>query len=114
MLNSERLSMEIKGITLTADESNVYLQENGLQPTDLYNPSDKQITIKIYETALSILESIANNPSTMKDYKQDDISVSKFHDNLLARIDGLERKIRKMKNDYDVSLNSNFFNLFSE
>ncbi|MDN4094183.1 hypothetical protein QYF48_15330 [Brevibacillus agri] len=116
MTNQERLQMEIKGITLTPDEINVYLAENGLNSTDTYNANDKARTRKIYETALSILESIANQPHLMKNYTSDDQTVSQFHENLMARIDQLENKIRKMKIDEDKAANQNgsFFMLFNQ
>jgi hypothetical protein len=114
MTNNERLQMEIKSISLTTDEVSVYLAENGLNANDTYDPSDKAQTRKIYETALSILESIANQPQLMKDYKEEEMSVANFHDNLMARIDQLENKIRKMKIEESKAASSNgsFFMLF--
>ena len=111
MINSERLLIETKGITLTPDEINVYLQENGLDPTIEYNPSLTTNKRNILKTALSILDSIANNPTAMKNYKEDDISVSQFAENLQNRIDQLERKIRQMA-DSDIN-DSSFFMLFA-
>lgn len=114
MTNQERLNMEIKGITLSTDEITVYLQETSLNSNDTYNATDKATTRKIYETALSILESIGNQPQLMKNYTQDDQTVSQFHENLMARIDQLENKIRKMKIDESKAANTNgsFFMLF--
>ncbi len=116
MTNQERLNMEIKGINLTTDELSVYLAENGLNANDTYNATDKATTRRIYETALAILESIANQPQLMKNYTSDDQSVSQFHENIIARIDQLENKIRKMKIDEDKAANSNgsFFMLFNQ
>ena len=116
MTNQERLLMEIKGITLTTDEIAVYLQENGLDPNTQYDASNKATTRMIYETALSILESIANQPQLMKNYTSDDQTVSQFHENLTARIDQLEDKIRKMKIEEDKAANQNgsFFMLFNQ
>lgn len=116
MLISERLLMEIKGISLSDAEISVYLAENGLNANDTYNPIDKTNTIKIYETALSILESIANQPALMKNYTQDDQTVSQFHENLMARIDQLDNKINKLKREEDKAANQNgsFFMLFNQ
>ncbi|MED4567957.1 hypothetical protein P9302_00435 [Brevibacillus agri] len=116
MTNQKRLNMEIKGITLTPDEIAVYLQENGLNVNDTYNATDKAQTRKIYETALSILESIANQPALMKNYSQDDQTVSQFHENLMARIDQLDNKINKLKREEDKAANQNgsFFMLFNQ
>lgn len=116
MDNKARLELEIKGIILTSEEINVYLAESELNAADTYNPSDKTQTRKIYETSLSILESIANQPHLMKNYTQDDQTVSQFHENLMTRIDQLESKIRKMKSDESKAANTNgsFFMLFNQ
>ncbi|KYD26205.1 hypothetical protein [Geobacillus sp. B4113_201601] len=99
MTNLQRLMLEIKGIELDQNELIVYLEENCLKAHDEYVPSSATNKRNIYKTALSILESIANNPKLMKSYKLDDMTISDFHENLLARIDQLERKIRSMKDD---------------
>ncbi|MEC1723128.1 hypothetical protein [Schinkia azotoformans] len=111
MTNLQRLLLEVKGINLQQDELSIYLQENGLQPHDEYIPSSQANKRNIYRTALSILESIANNPSTMKNYKMDDTTISDFADNIQNRIDQLERKIRTMP--IDEQSDSNFFMLFN-
>ncbi|MED0676329.1 hypothetical protein ABEV55_17465 [Aneurinibacillus thermoaerophilus] len=114
MTNAERLQMEIGGIKLSSPEIEVYLAENSLSATGTYDTSNKQNTIAIYETALAVLESIANNPEYMKTRKFDDMTVDKFAENLQNRIDQLERKIRKMKSDIATASQSNFFILFRE
>ncbi|MFV2049640.1 hypothetical protein CJ195_21905 [Bacillus sp. UMB0899] len=110
MTNLQRLLLEVKGINLSQDELIVYLMEADLNPHSEYNPQSATSKRNIYRSALSILESIANNPSTMKNYKEDDMSVSDFADNIQSRIDQLERKIRTMKTD---DSDSNFFMLFN-
>ncbi|KJE26706.1 hypothetical protein LG52_91 [Geobacillus kaustophilus] len=112
MTNLQRLLLEIKGIDLDQNELTVYLDENGLKAHDEYNPQSATNKRNIYKTALSILESIANNPSLMKVYKLDDMTVADFHTNLINRIDQLERKIRSMKTDEDEQ-NGNVFMLFN-
>lgn len=108
--NLQRLQMEIKGIDLSQQELNIYLQESGLKGTDNYNPESNVNKRAIYQCALSILESIANNPTLMRTIKIDDMTVSDFHDTLMNRIDQLERKIRTMpSNDNN---NGNVFLLF--
>ena len=113
MYNFERLQLEIKDIKLDKDEFTVYLEEHGLNPFDQYDPKSISNKRKILQTALSVLESIANQPGLMKSYKQDDISVSQFSENLQNRIDQLERKIRQMRIDDDQP-ESNFFMLFNK
>lgn len=108
--NLQRLQMEIKGIELSQNELYIYLEESGLKPTDTYNPQSNVNKRAIYQCALSILESIANNPTLMRAIKIDDMTVSDFHDTLMNRIDQLERKIRTMPSD-DYN-NGNVFLLF--
>lgn len=113
MNNLQRLQLEIQGIDLTHEEIQIYLAENGLSHYEEYNPSSNVSKRAIYQTALSVLESVANNPTLMKDYKQDDMTISAFHENLLSRIDQLERKIRQMPVNEDNS-DSTFFMLFQQ
>jgi len=78
MNNLQRLEMEIKNVDLSQNELIIYLQENELQPHEDYNATSADNKKAIYQTALSILESVANNPETMKNIKLDDMSVSQF------------------------------------
>lgn len=114
MTNTERLLMEIKGIDLTPDEINIYLTENSLNPTDEYIPTSNTNKRNILKSALSILESVANQPALMKDYKQDDISISQFHENLMSRIESLEIKIRQIPDDANTYQDgASFFMMFA-
>ncbi|MBL5772031.1 hypothetical protein [Heyndrickxia sporothermodurans] len=113
MNNLQRLQLETKGINLDQSELTVYLQENDLQPFDEYNPQSATSKRNIYRSALSVLESIANNPSLMKTVKMDDTTISDFADSIQSRIDQLERKIRTLKTDDQIANESNFFMLFS-
>ncbi|WP_025731111.1 hypothetical protein [Heyndrickxia ginsengihumi] len=114
MNNLQRVQLETKGINLDQSELTIYLQENELNPFDEYSPQSATNKRNIYRTALSILESIASSPASMKSYKMDDMTVNDFHDNLLNQIDQLERKIRQMKTDEQVQGESNFFMLFAD
>lgn len=109
MNNLERLKMEIRDINIPDDELIVYLMESDLTFNDEYNPQSNTNKKAIYQTALSILESIANSPQTMKNYKTDDISITHFATNLERRIDDLRRKIATMQNDELVSENDASF-----
>ncbi|MEK4759622.1 hypothetical protein MHH85_05105 [Viridibacillus sp. FSL E2-0187] len=113
MNNLQRLQMEVKGIALTDDEWNVYLLENGLTPTEVYDASSIINKQKLYQTALSVLESIANSPTSMKDYKIDDMTVSQFHENLMARIDQLQNKIDNLRTDEVDTSGSGIFMLYN-
>ena len=115
MLNSERLLMEIKGITLTTDELNIYLAENSLDSTVEYVPTSNTNKRNILKSALAILESVANQPDLMKNYKQDDISISQFHENLMNRIETLEIKIRQIPDDANTYQDgASFFMMFAD
>jgi hypothetical protein len=114
MTNLERIKMETKGIGYPDVELSIYLQENRLDPNAEYDPQSNTNKKAIYATALSLLESLANQPQLMKSYKDDDITVSDFAEALQNRIDQLERRIRMMSTSDDVtSGNSNVFMLFN-
>ncbi|MFD2703934.1 DUF6706 family protein [Salibacterium lacus] len=106
MTNLQRLEMEVKDISLSQQEMSVYLQESDLTPHSEYQPENKKLVL---QSALSVLESIANQPSQMKNYTTEDISISAFSDNIQSRIDQLERKIRQMKSTEE---DTSFFMLF--
>lgn len=109
MINLERLKMEIKGYNVPDDELIVYLMENDLTDTDTYDPQSNTNKKAIYQTALNVLESIANNPETLKNYKTDDISITHFATNIQNRIDDLRKKIATMANDEMVTENDATF-----
>lgn len=115
MLNSDRLLMEIKGIDLTPDELNIYLAENLLNPTTEYVPTSNTNRRNILKAALAILESISNQPDLMKNYKQDDTTISQFHENLMNRIETLEIKIRQIPDDANTYQDgASFFMMFAD
>ena len=110
MTNLERLKLEVEGIEFEDEKLFIYLQENGLQPLEEYNPASNSSKRKIYETAVSTLNALANNPTLLKDYKQDDMTISNFSKNLQNRIEQLQSQIRTMPVDDNEA--SNYFNLF--
>ncbi|MBM7869224.1 DNA polymerase II small subunit/DNA polymerase delta subunit B [Clostridium pascui] len=116
MTNIERLKMAIEGIDMDDNKLLIYLEENTLISTSNYNPQSNSNKKSILKTALSILEDIANNPQIMKNYKNDDITISNFAENLQNRIDQLEKKIRQIPDDDLISTNnngSNFIYMFT-
>ncbi|MFJ8245244.1 hypothetical protein [Peribacillus asahii] len=114
MNNLQRLELETKGIKLEQDELSIYLQENDLQPFAEYNPSSASNKKRIYQSTLSVLESIANDVTRMKSVKVDDMTVSDFSDSIQSRIDQLERKVRNLKTDEQLKNESSFFMLFAD
>ncbi|MGG2111068.1 hypothetical protein ABFY60_11190 [Lysinibacillus pakistanensis] len=95
----QRLEMEIQGIEITQEHKMIYLEEAGLKPFDKYDSQSNSNKKSVYESALAILEAIANNPDTMREVKLDDMTVSDFADSLGKRIDALYKKIRTMPDD---------------
>lgn len=90
----ERVRMELQGIDADTETLTVYLLENGiLDPLVEYQASEKRSILK---TVLNVLESLANDPNLMKNYKLDDVSVTQFHRNLSNRIETLKREISNM------------------
>lgn len=110
MTNKERLLLEVSGVELNDKEVEVYLQENGVSANDKYDASSNLNKRAIYNSALAILNSIANQPHTMKSYKQDDMSVYDFAKFIQKRIDQLTSTIQSMPTT--DSKPSNYFNLF--
>lgn len=109
MDNLARLKMEIEGFDIEDEKLIVYLMENDLTDITEYDPKSNTNKKAIYSTALNVLESIANNPATMKNYKTDDISITHFATNLQNRIDDIRKKIATMANDEMVSENNATF-----
>lgn len=104
MNNLERLEMEIglSGVE-EINKYSIYLEENGLDPLAEYDTQSKTNLKGIYKSALNFLESVANDPKQMKNYKTEDLTITHFHTNLLKQIDNLQRKIRQMVDDDFVS-----------
>lgn len=103
--NLSRLKMELRGFEIDQKELIIYLMENDLTDNDIYNPESNTNKKKIYQSALSVLESIANDPKNMKNYKTDDVSITHFHTNIMRRIDDLRKKISNMMEDDFTSQN---------
>lgn len=109
MTNLERLKMEIENIQLSDLQSEVYLAENGLKANDTYNPEIPANKKAIYKTALAILQSIANQPALMQNYKMDDQTISAFATSLQNRINQLSKTIQQMP---DIEEPISYFSLF--
>ena len=114
MNNIQRIEMETRGMELEQNELIIYLQENGLAAHETYIADSATSKRKIYQSALSMLESLANDPNQMKNKKHEDFSVSEFAASIQNRIDQLEGKIRRLKTDEQIQTESNFFCLFGE
>lgn len=102
MTNIDRLKMEVQESGFTDEQLTIYLEENYLNPNDDYSPTSNISKKNILKTALAILEAVANNPTYMKNIKNDDMTISQFSENLSNRIDALDRKIRLIPDDEQV------------
>lgn len=111
MKNIERLQLEVT-FNFPLETLKIYLQENGLDPDAEYEPNNTSKKA-IYSTVLMVLENVSQDINLMKNYKEDDISVSAFHENLLNKIQSMERKIRMMSASEDTTSNSSTFMLFN-
>ena len=101
----DRIKLELQDISFNDTELSILAQENGItNPTSEYDPTSNTAKRAIYSTVLSVLEAIANNPSLMKNYKNEDISIMDFAESIQNRISQLERKIRLLPAD-DVGEN---------
>lgn len=112
MTNLQRLKMELKGISLTDDEYKMFLMENNLTPTETYNPISSSNKKALYNSALSALEMIANDVTNMSNYKMENVSNEKFHENLMNRIRYLQEKVRQTKTDEQAWKDTDSFMLF--
>ena len=113
MTNIDRLKMETKGFDYPVEELSIYLEENSLDPNAEYIPTSNINKRAIIATALSMLESLANNPQMFKDFKFDDETVSGFGDRLQSRIDQISRNLRMTSASDDVSSSGSTFMLFN-
>lgn len=109
MTNLDRLKMEIENIRLSDLQSEVYLAENGLKANDTYQPEIPANKKAIYKTALAILQSIANQPALMQNYKMDDQTISAFSTSIQNRINQLSKTIQQMP---DTEEPISYFSLF--
>lgn len=112
MTNLQRLKIEVQQSGFTDDELSIFLEESLLFPSAEYNPASNENKKAIYQTALSVLEAIANNPQLLVNRKFDDMTVSDFAESLQNRIDQLERKIRMLQSSDDTATKGNSFMLF--
>ncbi|GGF86389.1 hypothetical protein [Paenibacillus aceti] len=113
MTNLDRLKLEIQQSGFTDDELSIFLEESSLSPTEEYNPAFNNSKRYIYQTALSCLEAIANNPQLMASRKLDDMTVSDFAESLQNRIDQLDQKIRLLPSNGDSGTQGSTFMLFN-
>lgn len=102
--NLERLKLELNNKDYYTDEEYiVFLQENNLKATDVYNKEENEINLLF--TVIAVLETLANDVDLMRKLDSKDImSIGEAEKWLLMRIDSIKNKIsnlQSLKNNSD-------------
>lgn len=89
MTNLERLKLELNNKNYYTDvEYNVFLEENGLTPTTIYNKKNNQI--ELLKTIVAVLETLSNDTDIMRKIDIKDITsidaASKYLENRISKI----------------------------
>ena len=97
MTNLERLKLELSNKEYyTDDEYTVFLEENNLTPTDAYDKTTMQI--KLLETVVTVLETLANDVDLMRKIQTDDVAtIDQAYEWLEKRLNALKNKIQELK-----------------
>lgn len=97
MTNLERLKLELNNKEYyTDDEYTVFLEENNLTPTDTYDKTTMQI--KLLETVVTVLETLANDVDLMRKIQTDDVAtIDQAYEWLEKRLNVLKNKIQELK-----------------
>ena len=94
MTNIERLKLELANKSyFTDDEYSIFLEENGLTPSESYTGTDK---LGILQTVLSIFESLQNNIDLYRSIETEFTTTSSAYENIKIRIDELHKQIAKL------------------
>ena len=103
MTNLERLKLELSNKEYYTDtEYNIFLEENGLTPTSEYNKTTDNI--KLLETVVGVLETLANDVDLMRKLDNKDLmSVSEASKYLQERISNIKSKIVEIKLNEDAT-----------
>ena len=103
MTNLERLKLELSNKEYYTDtEYNIFLEENGLTSTFEYNKTTNNI--KLLETVVGVLETLANDVDLMRKLDNKDlISVGEASKYLQERINNIKSKIVEIKLNEDVT-----------
>lgn len=90
MDNLSRLKLEVKPY-YSDFEYGVFLQENGLVPTDTYDKARDELYL--LQTVVCILQALSNNIDIMMSISSEFTSTSSAYKNLQNRIDDLTKRI---------------------
>ena len=97
MTNLERLKLELSNKEYYTDEEyTVFLLENNLIATDVYNKENNQLNL--LETVVAILETLSNDVDLMRKIDSKDItSIDQAYKYLSDRINKINAKIIEIK-----------------
>ena len=97
MTNLERLRLELSNKEYYTDEEyTVFLLENNLIATDVYNKENNQLNL--LETVVAILETLSNDVDLMRKIDSKDItSIDQAYKYLSDRINKINAKIIEIK-----------------
>ena len=97
MTNLERLRLELSNKDYYTDEEyTVFLLENNLIATDVYNKENNQLNL--LETVVAILETLSNDVDLMRKIDSKDItSIDQAYKYLSDRINKINAKIIEIK-----------------
>lgn len=112
MTNIERLKLELSNKNYYKDEEySIFLEENRLRLDDEYIKDNDQI--RLLETVVSVLETLANDVDIMRKIDSKDIvSTDQAIKYLSTRIDTINRKIIQLKEEKDEYISSNIRPVF--
>lgn len=103
MTNLERLKLELSNKEYYTDtEYIVFLEENKLTPTSIYNKTTDEI--KLLEAVVNILETLSNDVDMMRKLDNKDLmSIGEASKYLQERISNIKSKIVEIKLNEDAT-----------
>lgn len=106
MTNLERLKLELSNKEYYTDEEyTVFLLENNLIATDVYNKENNQLNL--LETVVAILETLSNDVDLMRKIDSKDItSIDQAYKYLSDRINKINAKIIEIKESKEDTYNN--------
>ena len=108
MTNLERLKLELSNKSYYTDEEySVFLNENNLVPTNVYNKTTNEIDL--LKTVVNILETLSNDVDLMRKIDSKDItSIDQASLYLSKRITSIENKILDLEEKKNGNSNTTY------
>lgn len=97
MTNLERLKLELSHKNYFTDEEyNTFIEENSLNPTDIYNKKEDELYL--LQTVIAILQALTNNIDLYRTIETEFTNTTSAYKNLKDRIDDLYKRISLIPN----------------